>query len=179
MPRLFVAVDVPGSVREELANLCHGVDGARWVDLSQLHLTLEFAGDVDRTSAELLAEALAEIRAPAFELALRGVGFFPPRKFARVLWIGVTECPPLLSLQRRVRQAVRDAGVKSESRKFSPHITLARFRVPVPQHAVAPFVAAHSLYHSSTFGVSTFHLYSSVLARSGAEHTLEQSYPLE
>jgi len=178
VPRLFVAIDIPGEIREELANMCHGVDGARWTEMSQLHLTLEFIGEAGGRDTGLLEDALADVRAVPFGLGLEGTGFFPPRGRARVLWAGVTRSPALLSLQKQIRSRIRRLGIEGEDRAFSPHITLARFRTPVDQGVVAPFVAAHVLYRSSPFTVSEFHLYSSELARSGAIHTLEQSYPL-
>jgi len=179
MPRLFVAVDIPPPVREELANLCHGVVGARWVDMSQIHLTLEFIGETDGTTAELLTDGLETIEAEPFPLALKGTGYFPPRGHARVLWAGATESPALLSLQRQVRAVARECGIAGDGRKFSPHITLARFRVPAPLHDIGPFIASHGLYRSDEFEVKEFHLYSSVLSRGGAVHTREQSYPLD
>ena len=178
MPRLFVAIDIPDTVRESVANICHGVEQARWADMSTFHLTLQFIGDVDSGTAEYAALALSEVQAEPFGLALKGVGFFPPRRDVRVLWVGVDRCPELEALQREVCAALSDAGVEGDRRRFSPHITIARFRRPVPQHAVAPFVAAHGLFASAPFEVSEFHLYSSVLAKGGAVHTIEQSYPL-
>jgi len=179
MPRLFVAVDLPSRVREEAANLCHGVERAHWVDMSQFHLTLEFIGEVDAGRCEDIAAALEEVAAAPFALALKGVGHFPPRKAARVLWAGMSPSAELERLQAHVRGALRGIGVQGEDRTFHAHITLARFREPVPLHVVAPFIAAHSLFASAPFDVTEFHLYSSVLARSGAAHTIERTYPLD
>jgi RNA 2',3'-cyclic 3'-phosphodiesterase len=179
MPRMFVAVDIPPKIREQIGNMCHGVDRAHWVPLSQVHLTLEFLGELNTNEAELIADELSEIRAEPFTLSLQSVGFFPPRKLARILWVGVSASPALLSLQRQVRSIARDLGIEVEERKYAPHITLARFRQPAEHVAIAPFIAAHSMYRSDTFTVSEFCLYSSELGRDGATHTLEQTYPLE
>jgi 2'-5' RNA ligase len=95
-----------------------------------------------------------------------------------VLWVGVDSSPALIGLQQKVVGALDAAGLEGDRRRFSPHITIARFRNPVAQHVVAPFVAAHSLFVTPEFTVREFHLYSSVLARGGAVHTVEHSYPL-
>ncbi len=178
MPRLFVAIDLPDTVRESLANLAHGVERARWVDMAQLHLTLRFIGQVDSGTAQDVTAALSMVDATAFEMCLKGVGYFPPRKKARVLWVGVEAGPPLAALQRQIADVLAEAGVEEEKRRFHPHVTIARFREPAPHFVTGPFIAAHSLYRSDTFTAEEFHLYSSTLARSGAIHQREASYPL-
>jgi 2'-5' RNA ligase len=112
-------------------------------------------------------------------VTVKGVGFFPPRRLARVLWAGVDTCPELHLLQEQVRSTLSGVGVEGDGRKFHPHITLARFRRPSSPESVARFVAAHSLFTCSEARISEFHLYSSVLARGGAVHTREATYPLE
>ena len=47
MYRLFIAVDMPGRIKNELNKLYNGIPGARWVSDDQLHLTLRFIGEVD------------------------------------------------------------------------------------------------------------------------------------
>ena len=51
MPRLFVALEIPGPVRERLALVQGGVPGARWVRPENLHLSLRFIGEVDEHAA--------------------------------------------------------------------------------------------------------------------------------
>ena len=46
MHRLFVALDLPAPVTDEIAAICHGLNGMRWVSPDNLHLTLRFIGEV-------------------------------------------------------------------------------------------------------------------------------------
>jgi 2'-5' RNA ligase len=87
--RLFVSLELPGVVREDLGRLCTDVPGARWAEPEDMHLTLRFIGDVDGLGFEDVAAALAAVRAPRLDLVLRGVGHFPPRGEPRTLWAGV------------------------------------------------------------------------------------------
>ena len=128
MRRLFVAIALPDGVRERLAAVQGGLDGARWVDPENLHLTLRFVGEVDEGVAEDLASALAGLRALAFPLELVGIGHFEKRGRPSALWVGVAPNPALDRLYHRVEATARRAGLPLEGRKFMPHITLARCR---------------------------------------------------
>lgn len=76
--RLFVGIDLPEEIRDQLKSLCCGLPGARWVKPEQLHLTLCFIGEVDGTTFLDIKEVLSEITFAPFSLQLRGVGSFPP-----------------------------------------------------------------------------------------------------
>ncbi len=62
MLRLFVAVPLPETTRSDLAGLCSGVPGARWVPSENMHLTLRFIGEVGRGDADDIHQALGRIR---------------------------------------------------------------------------------------------------------------------
>lgn len=175
--RLFVAIDPPEEVREQLAPLCCGLPDARWTPIEQLHLTLCFIGEVDGSTFLDICEALGEISFAAFSLQLRGVGFFPPRGQPRVVWAGVEKCESLMVLQRKITTRLFQMGIFLENRKYSPHLTLARLNQTSPAR-VGKYLNEHALFVSSPFTVSQFTLYSSVLGRKGASHTIEQEYQL-
>jgi 2'-5' RNA ligase len=78
MPRLFIALDLPEDVTAGLERLCEGLPGMRWVEADQFHLTLRFIGEVDQGTFYEIGEALARVSHPPFELALTGLGQFPP-----------------------------------------------------------------------------------------------------
>ncbi len=177
MHRLFVAVDLPHEVKEALRPVCRGLPEAHWVAQEQLHLTLRFIGDADDGTFAAIRAALAKVKGTPFDLALEGVGHFPPGKRARVLWVGMEHNETLLKLTQDVALALVTAGVPPEERPFSPHITLARFREP-PVGGIGPFEERHRDFALPPFTVTAFYLYSSVLTPKGALHTREATYPL-
>jgi 2'-5' RNA ligase len=177
MPRLFAAIDLPDEHKELLGVLCNGLPGARWVRDRQFHLTLHFFGSVEGPTARTIGEALHGVRADPFELALRGVGHFPPRGEPRVLWAGLEPSDELLELQRQVERVLRRVGLPPEERKFFPHITLARLH-GTPLARLVALMREHAELTSEPFAVTEFELYSSVLASEGALHQREASYPL-
>ena len=178
MIRLFVAIDLPEAVCDRLAALCAGVPGARWVDPVNFHLTLRFIGEVDNRTADDIDAALAAVRVPRFDLWLRDVGIFGRGRGVRALWAGVDPSEGLTRLQGKVENAAYAAGLPRETRKFSPHVTLARLR-GVSASRLQGFVAAHSGFMAGPAPVDRFTLYSSFLSSSGAIHTPEAVYPLD
>ncbi|WP_028583924.1 RNA 2',3'-cyclic phosphodiesterase [Desulfogranum mediterraneum] len=175
--RLFVALDLPESIRDGLQRLCHGLPRARWLAPEQLHLTLSFIGEVDGAVFADIREVLAEITAAPFELQLDGLGFFPPRGKPRVLWAGLAASTPLLGLQQRIQGRLLELGLDLETRKYAPHITLARIQ-QTPVSRLSRYLESHGRFCSPPFSVDRFQLYSSVLSSKGAVHWLEQEYLL-
>ena len=43
--RLFIAIDIPDSVKDQLLDWRVALRGARWVEPDQMHLTLAFLGE--------------------------------------------------------------------------------------------------------------------------------------
>lgn len=130
--RLFVAVGVPASVREALADAVAPLrathDELRWTSPDSWHLTLAFLGE---TSIGARLRAQAALRSATAdigpcEVALTGrLGSFG----SRVLWAGVESddgCLPTLA--GRVRDALSQAGLPIDDQPFQGHLTLARAR---------------------------------------------------
>lgn len=178
MARLFVALDFPDDVREQIANVCFGVRKAKWVNARQIHLTLRFLGDASIEQYQDCLDMLSEVRVPSFDLSVAGAGFFPPRRRPNVLWLGVEQNPLLTELRNQIDEAVCAAGFEPEERKFHAHVTVARLKEDAVVDDVGAFVAANALFRSRPFTASHFHLYSSVLGYDGAEHTREASFSL-
>jgi 2'-5' RNA ligase len=138
--RLFVAVDLPGQVREALGRLQgdlrrHDLSDLRWVRPQGIHLTLKFLGETPAGKVAVITEALAGAIGGrrSFRLALGEPGTFGSRRGPRVLWLDVIgDTEPLGELQAAVEEALAEAGFPPEERRFSPHLTLARVRQPAP-----------------------------------------------
>lgn len=175
--RLFAAIDLPVPLREQLASMCLGVPGARWVPAENMHLTLRFIGEVDGGVAEDVIDALAEVRQEPFELTLEGVGHFETARQPHALWAGVAASPALLRLQASVDGALQRIGLPPEGRKYMPHVTLARLK-QAPPDRVQAFLVQHSLFRSDPFPVEEFSLYSSFLGRKSATYRVEAGFGL-
>ena len=176
--RLFVAIDLPDAVKDQLDALLTPIPSARWVKRQQMHLTLFFLGETDRLAD--IQTALAGIEARPFELTLTGVGRFPKRRKQppRVLWAGIDAEPALTQLHHQVTTALTDIGFEAEDRPFSPHITLARLKTREPLPEVDAFLSAYRAFHTPAIAITEFVLFSSVLAPQGARYQREAVFAL-
>jgi RNA 2',3'-cyclic 3'-phosphodiesterase len=180
--RLFVALDIPEAVRAALTELSERLQktcpDARWVRLEGVHVTLKFIGEVPTEDVEDLRQALGEL--PSFspiELRFRGLGFFPSARRPRVFWAGVETGPQLAALVAAMEMKLEPLGIPPEKRPFHPHLTLARFETPQRTQTLAAAVEALGAPEFGSENFREFHLYQSVLKRSGAEYTRLVTYP--
>ncbi|ATC33703.1 RNA 2',3'-cyclic phosphodiesterase [Caulobacter vibrioides] len=177
MIRLFTAITIPPQIGQGLLPRQAGIEGARWRPLEAFHITLRFVGDVAEDVAADLDEALAQIVSPAFDLELAGAGCFGEGADLHAVWAGVAESAALRQLQKGHERAARAAGLKPESRLYTPHVTLAYLKRPsVPE--VGSWLQANNLLRSPAFRVDRFGLYSSWQTREGSAYRLEREYPL-
>lgn len=135
--RAFFAIDLAPEVKEEIekleVELRPRLRRARFVPTENLHWTLRFLGETTPERVDAVARALGrEISGRgSFVLDVRGLGLFPDRKRPRVLWVGVATPPDaLFDLHESIERVARGAGFAPETRRFEPHVTLARFREP-------------------------------------------------
>jgi 2'-5' RNA ligase len=157
MPRLFVALDLPRYHKDAIEAIQRGLPEVRWTDPDTLHVTLAFIGEVDNGVFKDVMEELSHVHTRPFALELQGLGHFP---------------------QRRVARALGEVGVKLDKRKFTPHVTVARFRAPPPEPRLQAYFQRHSLIKLPPTPVSDFHLYSSWLGGGVPHYEVEASYEL-
>ena len=176
MTRLFAALQLPDELRLALGRLRAGIQGARWIDPQEIHLTLRFIGEVDGATADDVAMALGGVAAPAFPVTLSGVGQFGDGK-PHTLWAGVAPCEPLKRLATKIDQALQRVGLPPEGRRYTPHVTLARMKDP-PRARIVEFLAEHGLFRAAAFCADHFTLFSSHQGHGGAHYVAEAHFPL-
>ena len=176
MHRLFVAIRPPASIRDLLIDAMDDSPNFRWQDEEQLHLTLRFVGEVERTLANDLAAGLSRISAAAFQLRIRGLGRFEQRN-SGALWAGIEPREPVAKLAAKIERACIGTGVEPEHRAFHPHVTLARWRGRRTREVEA-YIERKGLLASDPFDVDRFILFESRLSRHGAHYEEVASYPL-
>ncbi|MES1200484.1 MAG: RNA 2',3'-cyclic phosphodiesterase [Pseudomonadota bacterium] len=176
--RLFAAIALPEDVAGRLLALQRGVPGAKWRPRENLHLTLRFFGETPEPTADELDALLAEVgqRTAPFTLQLKAAGSFG-KQDPHTLWIGAVETPQLMHLASACERAARRAGLKPETRKFTPHVTLA-YLGGAPLDRVQAFETRLGLFQAPPFIVDRFGIYSSWPKKTGPNlYQLEAEYP--
>jgi RNA 2',3'-cyclic 3'-phosphodiesterase len=129
--RLFLALDLPDSVRVEL-EAWSGRElsdpALRLVSPQSLHITLAFLGYRPEKEIPRLAEILKASAGQAVELELRDPVARPERGRPRLFALPAVS-PGAVELQVRLQQLlVAEQLYKPEERAFWPHVTVARVR---------------------------------------------------
>lgn len=136
--RLFWAINLPSQVKKDLYHQIKTPLSAlpvnlKWVADQNIHLTLQFLGDVEAARVRDIYHAVQKNLAGfgSLTLGITALGVFPGRKSPRVFWAGLSgQVKELGVLHSRVQGAHIPLGFKPDKRRFAPHITLARFRSP-------------------------------------------------
>jgi len=127
--RLFFALWPTPEIQERMAEAArsHSIRG-RLMRTERLHMTLLFLGDVDAGGQRAVTARIDGIEIPAFHLRLARLGHF---RGPGVAWMApVDEPAALLDLVGVLRDAAESAGLERETRRFKPHVTLARRAQP-------------------------------------------------
>jgi 2'-5' RNA ligase len=187
--RLFVAIDPPADVREQLAAWARGALGPqrgsrrtgaggplRLLDPELLHLTLCFLGARPLQEIDAVLAALAQCAVSVGEVSISAPLWLPPRR-PRVLAVEVHDpAEDLARLHGSLSAAIADAtgwrpkegdGTRGTARRlrFRPHITLARMR-----EGIAPSKRELPPTPALAFTPAELVLYRSWLAPEGASY---------
>jgi 2'-5' RNA ligase len=191
MVRLFIALETNDAMQHAVATVQRSLQRrgdlpVRWVAPPQVHLTLQFLGNVVAARVPSLVEAIAPAAAPHPAMLLRAgeVGAFPSVDAPRVLWLGVRGgADHLLALQQAVRDRVRGVeGVVADRKPFRPHLTLGRVRAgrrDMPGlSAIAAALVRPVAVPPTAWPVRSVALIRSVLGPGGSRYTVLERFPL-
>ena len=176
MPRLFTGIEIPEALGRELAMMRGGLSGARWVEPENFHITLRFLGDIDLGLAREAYLDLWRVRREPVPVTLGELSFFGGDR-PRSLIIKVQQNAELMELQAEHERIMRRIGLPPETRKFTPHITLARLR-GTSSVAVAEYLSLRGLAPRGHYLAEQFVVYSSRDSVGGGPYVIEAEYPL-
>jgi 2'-5' RNA ligase len=178
--RLFTGIDLPEEVVRNLEALLARLRPAahiHWSPPANLHITTKFIGAWPEERLADLTAALSRIPPPAIPVHIRQLGFYPNPHAPRILWCGI-EAPGLDALAAETDRAASAIGVPSETRPFSPHLTLARIKPKPELQPLREAIAALPSLEFGRFDARRFFLYQSILRPSGSVYTKLAEFPL-
>jgi 2'-5' RNA ligase len=128
--RLFFAIELDEQTRVTLEQavsvLRQQTKSGRWTRPENLHVTVQFIGELPGDSLDLLGVILRRAAGSVspFTLVFKEYGAFGPH--SDILWLGVEPAAPLQSLSRQIRMELTRAGLPCDKRPYRPHLTVAR-----------------------------------------------------
>lgn len=180
--RLFTALDISDDVRAALVELLGKLrPGARfqWSPPENLHITTKFIGEWPVERMGELRSALGDVARPgAIPVRVEGLGWFPNPHSPRVLFAGITAGDGLAALHRDTDTVCAGLGIAAETKKFSPHLTLARIRSLEGLVEVRRTIAQLPDTGFGQFEARAFGLYESIAGPNGSEYKKVEEYPL-
>ena len=186
--RAFIAIELSPEIRLQLGQLIQKfkslrIDAVRWVAVENIHLTLKFLGDTNRTDLDKLSKILLSRSGEfsPFTFQVSGMGAFPNNRKPRVVWVGLQAPAALHELQGAVENAASQIGIPVEERGFSPHLTLGRVRNDVTPADLQTLSSALTSMQASDLGfmvAASFTLFRSDLRPQGALYTPLAHFPL-
>jgi len=176
MPRLFVAFNLPRVVTRRLTrSQPPPLPGIRLIPPEQMHVTLHFIGDAELAP---ILKALREIDYQAFTVSIENLGHFKTAGGGAIIWAGIQRSPEVSGLYAAVGKKLTELGIKTETKPYKPHITLARCG-PAVRSLIPEFLSMHDALLIPNIPVIAFSLYSSDLSKGAPEYKQECRYLLK
>ncbi|MDH3961339.1 MAG: RNA 2',3'-cyclic phosphodiesterase, partial [Desulfuromonadales bacterium] len=132
--RAFLAIPLPWQLQESIrviqTELQASIAAARWTRPENLHLTLHFFAKIEQETLEKLKVSVLSVMGcqRSFQVEVNGLGAFPNLHRPRVIWLGLEPRGQLEQLHRATERCLRQAGLTTDSRPYSPHLTIGRLR---------------------------------------------------
>jgi RNA 2',3'-cyclic 3'-phosphodiesterase len=176
--RTFIAVEMPVDIstfaKERQQALKKADINMKWVRSGNIHLTLQFLGDVEAEEIPVVQASMknAVKGASTFTLKAKGLGVFPNLKRPKALWVGlVGQIDLLKDLNRRISEALAAIGFPKEKRNFKGHLTVGRVKGKIDSLKLDQAISAQKDFETSSFRVDSVCLFKSRLTPQGAIYT--------
>jgi RNA 2',3'-cyclic 3'-phosphodiesterase len=174
MTRTFIAVELDSAVRAkgaELINILRAADAdVKWVEVHNLHLTLQFLGEAPESEIAAVCKAVEQgaARVEPFDLEIGSAGAFPNSNRPRTLWIGAKAgSDQMAELHDKVALELAHLGYRDEDRKFQTHLTIGRTRSGKNVATLGQLLKQHADFSAGRMRVEKATVFSSQLQKGG------------
>src|SRR5579863_10521134 len=115
--RLFLGLEIPADLKRRLDAVVaplRPLAKLSWSPVENLHVTTKFIGEWPEERLQSVKDAVAGVPAPAaFEIAVRGLGWFPNNGNPRVLWAGIDVARALVPAASALVPTLGSGGVET------------------------------------------------------------------
>lgn len=178
MVRAFISIDftdwniiqriteIQDSIKNSRANL-------RIVNPKLLHMTLEFLGEISEKEIQQVKEILDSIIFKSFFLDINAIGVLPNEKYIRVVHCEINgDVDILKTIQKQLREKLRNCGFKTDSRPFKPHLTIARVKSSQNRKELMLAINNLSNINCGRQEIDSIKLKKSILKSEGPEYSI-------
>ncbi len=169
--RVFIAIGLPGEIKKRLFETGGLVPGRMSrVAEPNLHITLQFLGEIDEDALAKAIGAVRSIKESQFTARIKGISCFKSRGIARVVFANVIDKGNIFSIHNGLSNALAAEGIKTKAEnRYTPHITIGRMK-SVQKPETDDFINAHSVDEFGSFVASSISVYKSYLSSGGSEY---------
>ncbi len=180
MQRLFIAVEIPKKVQQEVARIQQllrkaNLFDANYTDPDTIHITLKFLGDVQHDAITTIHQCLQNITVRSMQAQLDYVDFFASGTHIKIIYLNIL-CAELSLLAQEIDNVLQDMFV-IEERDFVSHVTLARVKNVYDQEACIQMLKDIQV-EPITFSIDSFILKKSELTPEGPIYSDVNVYEL-
>jgi 2'-5' RNA ligase len=174
MKRTFIAVRVEAGekLKDAILTLRAGLrnENIKWVDISNMHITLAFIGDTDEEMIEKVRFMLNNDFEGfgIIDFRLTGFGVFRNLNDPRVIWTGIVNAYRLAEAHDIVKNGLAELNIKLEDRLFKPHLTIGRIKDLKDKESLQKMIRKYSDTNLQDVTVKEIVYYESVLLPTGS-----------
>ena len=127
--RLFIAINLSDEIKESLCLTMRELqaEGSKgtFSGRENLHLTLVFLGEVERSRISDIKAAMETVAFAPFDIEIGSPGRFR-RDEGDILWIGLKPNSKLASIRESLIKELKKRNFSPDDKPFKPHLTLGR-----------------------------------------------------
>lgn len=170
--RAFLAIDLDDDLKPKINRIIKEfkqIDTRiKYVELTNLHLTLKFFGEIDTEGLELLEEKIANVVSEfnPFDIKIKSCGAFPNNNHIKVIWVGIDEDSIIRELHDKLDKEFTKLGFDRD-KKFSTHLTIGRMKSAKNKDKVKATIEEFSDIEIGEMTVNRISLKKSTLKPSG------------
>jgi RNA 2',3'-cyclic 3'-phosphodiesterase len=175
--RAFISIDFPNEIIKEIARIQSLIKNkpftGKITELENLHLTLKFLGEINKSSLDKVKALLSKIVFPKFEASLKEAGTFSHHGIPKIVWIKVSG--KIFDLQQEIDESLEKIFPKEL--RFMSHLTIARIKYVKDKKDFQNHVKNLSV-KPIKFPITNFKLKSSELTPFGPKYKTIRTYRL-
>jgi 2'-5' RNA ligase len=131
MTRAFIALELSNDIKDQLAIAQKTLRGCRarltFVDPELIHITVKFLGEVDDKKLREVMDALANVSFVPYQVTTGNVTVNNKNR-PHTVWCTIQDTGESERLFVLIEDALAPLGFARETRRFTPHATIARVK---------------------------------------------------